>query len=379
VSALGRAAPGTIRRLIIQSTTFCNIDCSYCYLQDRALRRRMSEETLAHVFSRVFGSEVLGTSLQVVWHAGEPLVLPVEFYRQAFRLARQKMPEWLELQHKIQTNGMLIDEAWCDLFRRWHVSIGVSIDGPAPLHDACRRTRRGQGTHARVMTGIAALRRFDIPFDVITVLTWDSLEFPDELFDFYVRIGVRSVGLNVEEIEGVNKRSSLDQTGVDARFRRFVDRFLTLLERHAWPFRVREFDWASAAVRAPRTAIPHNEQVQQFAIISVDVDGHWSTFSPELSGVDHPGCGRFWFGQASKSDPAAMAEHPSFKRVLAQIDEGTRACQRSCSYFHVCGGGAPADKLFENGALASTETMRCRLAVKGVFDVMKDHKRSVVA
>jgi uncharacterized protein len=339
----------------------------------------MSEETLAQLFSRVLGSELLGSFLQVIWHAGEPLVLPVSFYRSAFLMAEERTPEWLELQHKIQTNGMLIDDAWCDLFHSWHVSIGVSIDGPAPVHDACRRTRRGQGTHAKAMTGIGALRRWKIPFDVISVLTWDSLEFPDELFDFYVSIGVRSVGLNVEEIEGVHKRSSLARPGVDARFRRFLDRFLTLLDRHAWPFRVREFDWASAALRVPQTAIPYNEQVQPFAILSVDVDGHWSTFSPELIGVDHPGCGRFRFGHALKDEPVAIAEDPSFKRVLAKIDEGTRACHLHCRYFHVCGGGAPADKLFENGTLASTETMRCRLAVKRVFDTVTERWQAVAA
>jgi uncharacterized protein len=158
-----------------------------------------------------------------------------------------------------------------------------------------------------------------------------------------------------------------------------VDRFLVLLERHAWPFRVREFDWAAAAVRAPRTAVPYNEQVQPFAIISVDVDGHWSTFSPELVGVDHPGCGKFRFGHAFKDEPVVMAEHPGFKRALAKIEEGTQACRRSCRYFHVCGGGAPADKLFENKTLASTETLRCRLAVKRVFDAMTDRKQPVAA
>ena len=38
-----------------------------------------------------------------------------------------------------------------------------------------------------------------------------------------------------------------------------------------------------------------------------------------------------------------------------------RACSAACDYFSVCGGGAPGNKLFENGSFASTATSYCTL------------------
>jgi uncharacterized protein len=51
-----------------------------------------------------------------------------------------------------------------------------------------------------------------------------------------------------------------------------------------------------------------------------------------------------------------------------EIQRGVSACARSCRYFRWCGGGAPANKLFETGSFAATETMHCRLSRQVWFD-----------
>jgi len=151
------------RLLILQPTPFCNIDCSYCYLPDRGDRSRMTVETVAAVAQRLLEDGLLGPELSVVWHAGEPLAAPPDFYEAAFGVLQQALGAHSELTHCIQTNATLIDERWCELFLRHGVKIGVSIDGPAALHDRHRRTRGGRGTHAQVMRGVALLRRHGIP------------------------------------------------------------------------------------------------------------------------------------------------------------------------------------------------------------------------
>jgi uncharacterized protein len=50
--------------------------------------------------------------------------------------------------------------------------------------------------------------------------------------------------------------------------------------------------------------------------------------------------------------------------------EGVDACRRSCAWFRWCRGGAPANKLFENGSMATTETMYCRLNKKATMEVV---------
>ena len=86
-----------------------------------------------------------------VWHGGEPLVLPPAWYREAFRRAASAAPAGAVLPHAMQTNAMLIDDEWCELFREMPIRVGVSIDGPQWLHDGRRRTRSGGGTFLRAM------------------------------------------------------------------------------------------------------------------------------------------------------------------------------------------------------------------------------------
>jgi len=123
-----------IQLLVVQPTPFCNIDCRYCYLPQRSSKAVIAAATLANLFSQVFASGWAQDALSVVWHAGEPMVLPIDFYRQAFRMIDDMRPPDLMLTHSFQTNGTLIDDAWCDFFAEANINVGVSIDGPQRLH-----------------------------------------------------------------------------------------------------------------------------------------------------------------------------------------------------------------------------------------------------
>src|SRR6266849_5912682 len=130
-----------IQLLVIQPTRFCNIDCRYCYLPDRANKSVVAEATLANLFSQVFASGWVRDGLSVVWHAGEQMVLPIGFYRDAFQMVDRLKPAALSVMHSFQTNGTLINKAWCEFFAEEQVNLGVSIDGPRRLHDRNRVTR----------------------------------------------------------------------------------------------------------------------------------------------------------------------------------------------------------------------------------------------
>src|SRR5262245_17837372 len=143
--------PGPLELLVLQPTPFCNINCSYCYLPDRQSKRRMSPGTLEQVFRWVFASGLARQPFVLLWHAGEPLVLPVSFYEEAADLLRRHNASQLPVLQSFQTNATLIDAGWCAFFKRPDVHLGVSVDGPAFLHDRHRRTRQGSGTLERVL------------------------------------------------------------------------------------------------------------------------------------------------------------------------------------------------------------------------------------
>ena len=181
---------GPLELLVIQPTPYCNLDCDYCSLPDRGNRSRLAFDILDAALDRVLESPYVQEPFTLLWHAGEPLSLPIAFYDAATEriqaaLQRHGRPPELICQ-SVQTNATVINGAWCDCFERNRIEVGVSMDGPAFLHDRHRRTRTGLGSHAACMRGIQWLQQRQIPFQVICVITQESLRYPDELFRFFV-------------------------------------------------------------------------------------------------------------------------------------------------------------------------------------------------
>ena len=355
-----------LRLLVLQPTPFCNIDCAYCYLGGRNSKERMSVEILDRAVRLAFEYPLLEPRVDVAWHAGEPLAVPLEWYEEAFAAIERRRPPSVEVRHRFQTNGLLVDANWARFFARTRSKVGVSIDGPAELHDLNRRTRAGRGTHAGAMRAVRVLHGENVPFHVITVLTEKTIARPDELFDFYVRNGITEVGFNIEEIEGAHLQSSLSGEGMETNFRSFIRRFFDLIQASPGLLKLRELESALGLLLGDRPAV--DEQNVPFAIVSVSANGRISTFSPELLDARHPRFSDFAFETTAAKRLGDCEKHPLFTVIADEIQRGVDLCERSCRYFRWCAGGAPANKLFETGRFDVAETMHCRLTRQIVFD-----------
>lgn len=356
--------------LVIQPTPFCNIDCSYCYLPGRLGKQRLSFDAAAIIFRKLFSFPTIRDSVTIVWHAGEPLVLPVNYYERMFHLIKGLQPSNLRVRHSMQTNGTLITEEWCDFFKKWEVGVGVSVDGPRELHDIYRKQRNGAGSFERTYQGLRTLQRAGIPFHVISVLTVESLQEPEKMLQFYVENGVEYVCFNIEEQEGVNGQSRfVESRSADASYRTFLERFIELAMKRSQYFGIRELDNCLSAIREAGQPV-RNDQVEPFRIISVDCSGNVSTFSPELLSLQHERYGSFKFGNLLEDTFEEIATRVEKSTLYADIRVGLRQCSDACAYHSLCGGGAPSNKIFENGSAASTETAYCRTFQRSIDVVL---------
>ena len=137
----------------------------------------MSDEVLRAVASFVFACDLPKGEVDILWHAGEPMAAGLASYEHAFEIINRVAPPGIAVHHVIQTNGTLITPEWCALLSRYHVRIGLSIDGPAEIHDASRQTWNGKATHNKAMRGYHLLREAGLSPGIICVLTRESLRF----------------------------------------------------------------------------------------------------------------------------------------------------------------------------------------------------------
>ncbi|MBD2605271.1 GRRM system radical SAM/SPASM domain protein [Scytonema hofmannii FACHB-248] len=360
--------------VVIQSTPLCNIDCRYCYLPDRSEKKRLSMETLQRIAESFFDSPyVSNEEITFLWHAGEPLAVPPDFYEEAFEIVRRANINNAEVVHTFQTNATLINQKWCDLIKRWNVRIGVSVDGPKYIHDANRVDKAGKGTFDSVIRGIDILHKHDIPITTITVVTKNSVEKPDELWRFFVKNNIRSIAFNPEEVDGCNKFSTLNEDDSAKRYKAFLERIAFLRDTEKPDMLIREADAFTERITQSHD-LAYSMLNNPFCTLSFDCEGNVSTFCPELLTSRNERFGDFTFGNVWNSSlEDIFSQSQKFQKIYSEIELGKQKCKETCEYFSVCGGGNPSNKFSETTRFDVTETEYCRIAVKATCDAMLNH------
>lgn len=356
--------------VVMQPTTLCNLDCSYCYLPFRRVDKRMPVEVAAAVAEAVAPWAREGR-FSVVWHGGEPLAAGRE------QLAALMAPFGPGVEHHVQTNATLIDDAWCEFFTEHDMRVSVSVDGPEHRNHE-RVTRGNRPAYDRIMRGVGALRRHGIGFSALCVVGRPAPGLATELYRYFLELGCDVLGINVEELEGVNTRTNrLPDREVTAFWAELVGAW-----RRDPRIHLREIEWSlryAAAVLdgtadelLPRRLDP---------IPTIAYDGSVVLLSPELAGFSDPRYGDFSSGNVLTRPLAEILADATATPWVAEFLEGVEACRTQCPYFGFCGGAHAANRYFEHGRFDVTTTDHCRNSkirlLEGVLDHARDNQPTV--
>jgi uncharacterized protein len=171
----------------------CNLDCAYCfYLEKEKLytdtaNLRMTPAVL-ETFVRDYISAQPGPTVSFAWQGGEPTLLGLDFFRAAVAL-QARYAQGRTIENAFQTNGVLLDDEWAEFFVRHRFLVGLSIDGPAHLHDAYRVDKGGNSSFARVMAGLQVLKRHGVEFNTLTTVHRKNSVRPLEVYRFLREVG----------------------------------------------------------------------------------------------------------------------------------------------------------------------------------------------
>jgi uncharacterized protein len=166
----------------------CNLACDYCYYSTCRGKPGPKINRIDSAVLEKFMKEYMALSKGAAgfaWQGGEPLLAGLDFFQEVVKLQAQYVPPHTIIGNALQTNGTLITERWAAFFKRYNFLIGVSLDGPQPIHDRHRVDSLGQGSYERVMRGIAHLRKYGADFNILTVIHPDNVGRAKELFRFY--------------------------------------------------------------------------------------------------------------------------------------------------------------------------------------------------
>lgn len=170
----------------------CNLDCTYCfYLEKENLypgsNFRMPEQVLEEfIKQKIEANDTPGVNF--AWQGGEPTLLGIAYFEKVVEL-QKKYSNGKKIDNTFQTNGILLDDKWCEFFNRNNFLIGLSIDGPEDLHDKYRVNKGGKPSFDQVVKGIELLKKHEVEFNTLTVVHDLNSRYPLEVYNFLKEIG----------------------------------------------------------------------------------------------------------------------------------------------------------------------------------------------
>lgn len=176
--------------LIKPSSSACNLKCTYCFYHDVASHREvrsfgnMSETTQDSIINKTLDVED-NAFISYAFQGGEPTLVGLPFFIEFINKVNQtKKPNQI-IQYSIQTNGTLLNDEWVRFFKENHFLVGLSLDGYKDNHDYFRITNQNTETYHKVFKSLELLRKYEIDFNVLTVLTEQLAKHPQKLYNFY--------------------------------------------------------------------------------------------------------------------------------------------------------------------------------------------------
>ena len=166
----------------------CNLRCEYCYYRDKNLSLhvdcgRMNHEILEAFIKQNLAMHGAEAVVEFAWHGGEPTLAGLDFFKEAVGL-QEKYGKGRKIRNTLQTNGTLLTDEFCRFFKEKGFLIGISIDGPAEIHDRYRKNADGEGSFEKTMAGAALLQKHGVSFNTLTALNHFNAEYPLEVYRF---------------------------------------------------------------------------------------------------------------------------------------------------------------------------------------------------
>ncbi len=166
----------------------CDLDCAYCYYLSKEKLYPGSDflmdEAVLESFTRQYIQAQPAPEVVFEWQGGEPLLMGLEFFKRAIALQRKYERPGMRTVNTIQTNGLHLDDEWCRFFKEHEFLIGISLDGPAQLHDAYRVDKGGRPTFEGVLKGLQLLQQHGVEYNVLTTVHAANAGHPLEVYRF---------------------------------------------------------------------------------------------------------------------------------------------------------------------------------------------------
>lgn len=327
--------------IVLKITDDCNLNCRYCYSSGGAGHHTMPVELAVSLFDQV--AEQNSMPLTCCFHGGEPLLYPALLTEIAETLSEKHY--YPRIHFTLQTNGTLITEDAIQFLKKYHIHVGISLDGLRDANDIYRVDRAGNSTYDRVMHGVSSLRENQLGFGFLCVVTKGNVRHIVDFLEWCMRTGVHNVALSYfyPSGYGAGMDFSPDLDELSCEMERVID-WLIEINAGLKPnerFYIREIESYANNVIHPGNcmymcnAVPCGAGTKH---ISLACNGNVQVCDCLIGHSDYT------IGNLYQSPLDEILQNPIVARFQERKIENIRECAE-CGYKAYCNGGCPATNI----------------------------------
>jgi uncharacterized protein len=293
----------------------------------------MSAETREGIIENVFRDVEDGDDLTFAFQGGEPTMAGLSWFEQ-FAAAISGRNNAVTVHYSLQTNGLLIDEAWCAFLKKNNFLVGLSVDAGARFHDPNRIDAAGEGTWRTVMARKKLLDSFAVEYNILTVLTNDLAGEPERVWRFITNEKIRFIQFIpcLEPVAGEDN-SNTAYTLHPARFASFYSRLLSY--------------WKHELEKGSYVSVKFFDDIANYFLKGIPsacgINGHChSQYVVEADGGVYP-CDfyvldKYRSGDLTRRTLREIFDSPVTQEFLREERKLPPLCG-NCPYYQYCGGG----------------------------------------
>ena len=360
-SVTGPESAGAVfRQFVVKIASRCDLACDHCYVfehADQSWRGRphlMPPEVAASVVERI-AEHAAGHALSrvtVILHGGEPLLAGVERIRLFTQRLRDALPPGCSADVRVQTNGLQLDDAFCEMFLQERIGVGISIDGDRSANDRHRRHADGRTSYPALVRAIRLVGsgRYRPIFNGL-LCTIDLDNDPVAVFDALADFGPPRVEFLLPHATWIDP-----PPGARSGEPRYAEWLLAVHRRwveRGRPMDVRMFR-SVADLLAGRPSRTEAIGLGPSDVVVVETDGAIEQADSLKTAYDGAPATGFHVRRHTFDEAGA---HAGFDNRRAEAASLSPVCQR-CPVVRVCGGGLYAHRY--NGSDFVNPSVYCR-------------------
>lgn len=323
--------------LIKPASSLCNLQCQYCFYADVSSRRkvksfgRMRQNTMKMMLASIYQDLEEGDEVTFAFQGGEPTLAGLDYYRKFVEEVNNQVPS-CRVYYTIQTNGTLLNEEFVQFLKTSDFLVGLSLDPLKEWHDRNRIDTKGKGTYSRVLRAKKILDAYEVPYNILSVLTAQAARHPKKVFRFIQRENIRHIQF-IPCLDDLDKGKENPFVLTPHDFASFYKQFY-LLWKKEWQrgnyISVKFFDDIVTLLRAGRMCACGMLGQCQIQYV-IEADG--SVYPCDFYVLDE------WrLGNITEQSPHELFESSLAQLFLREKRELAPICQ-TCPFYKMCRGG----------------------------------------